>query len=312
MNYRKLLTIVLAADDNYAQHLAVVAASVLINATKPSNILIYVLSDSISLENKKRIEQTIVGLSGNVVFIPFVSNSIQGFVSGHLSTAAYLRLLIPQLLPQDVKKTIYLDTDLIVLTDIQELWDINLEGKPVGAIPDYGIMASSRMRKQKRETLGMLESQPYFNSGVMVMDVQQWREHQYGSQCIASIKRNQFRHHDQDGLNKVFLDNWKVLPLRWNVIPPVFSLAMKVVLNKYYRKEAIAAKRNPAIMHWAGRYKPWEFPLQGVFNSLYYHYLHKTAFCDIPMPKPSKDMTGKSLKRQLYRMKWANFLAKYL
>ena len=56
------------------------------------------------------------------------------------------------------------------------------------------------------------------------MDLEAWREKQYGDQVIRCVEEGNFRHHDQDGLNKVFQDNWRPLPLRWNVIPPVFTL----------------------------------------------------------------------------------------
>ena len=168
------------------------------------------------------------------------------------------------------------------------------------------------MRRQKFETLGLPEGDPYFNSGVLIMDLQQWRQKRYGSLVIGTVTQHAFRHHDQDGLNKVFMNNWKNIPLRWNVIPPVFTMPLKVLCHTSLRVKALEAMKNPAVFHWAGRYKPWEFPLEGPFNHLYYSYLKWTTFRDHPMPQPSADMKGKSIKRQNLRMKWAGFWKKIL
>lgn len=301
------ISVVLASDDNYAQHVAVACASVLKNASYPEHIDIYVLSDAIAAAQRSRIEKTVLSLGGHISFIEADSAALQGFVSGHLSKAAYLRLLIPQLLPEHVQKAIYFDTDLVVLDDVETLWNISLQGYPLGAVCDYGIMASKRMRRQKRETIGLSEGKPYFNSGMLVIDTVQWREKQYGQAVIDCISSNQFRHHDQDGLNMIFQNQWLPLPLRWNIIPPVFSLPLKVFLCSDMRKEAVQALKSPAVFHWAGRYKPWEFSVSSLFNSLYYTYLQYTEFKDVSMPQPGKDMKGKSIRRQEWRMKWAHF-----
>lgn len=301
------ISVVLASDDTYAQHLAVACASILKNSSQPQNICIYVLSDGISEERCGKIEKTISALGGHIFFIHVNSSALPGFISGHVSKAAYLRLLIPCLVPEQVEKAIYFDTDLVVVDDVQKLWNISLEGKPVGAVCDYGIMASKRMRRQKRESIGLPEGDPYFNSGMLVFDLQQWRKNQYSQEVMACISSHQFRHHDQDGLNKVFLHNWQPLPLRWNIIPPVFSLPLKVLLRGDMRRESVKALQDPAVIHWAGRYKPWEFSLSKHFNPLYYEYLQDTEFKDIPMPQPGKDMKGKSLRRQEWRMAWADF-----
>lgn len=306
------ISIVLASDDNYAQHAAVTCASILKHASHPGRIDIYVLSDAIAAERRKRVEKTVISLGGRISFIEADSAALQGFVSGHLSKAAYLRLLIPQLLPAHVQKAIYFDTDLVVLDDIETLWNMSLQGYPLGAVCDYGIMASKRMRRQKEETIGLSEGKAYFNSGVLAIDVAQWREKRYGQVVMECVSSHQFRHHDQDGLNMVFLDQWFSLPLRWNVIPPVFSLPLKVFLCGDMRKEAVQALKSPAVFHWAGRYKPWEFSLSSSFNPLYYTYLQYTEFKNMPMPQPGRDMKGKSIQRQEWRMKWARFWTQIL
>ena len=77
------------------------------------------------------------------------------------------------------------------------------------------------------------------------------------------------------------------------------------------RLEAVTALKAPAVIHWAGRYKPWEFKRSRSFNDSYYRYLAETAFAGAPMPQPG-DMKGKSLLRQEVRLGLARFWSRLL
>ena len=303
------ITIVLASDDNYAQHTAVAAVSMLTNHKDERPLHFYILDDGISEVKESAIAATITAKKGIVTFLPVKQVEVKAYTSGHIHRAAYLRLLIPSLLPESIHKALYFDTDLVVNDDVKELWEYPLEGHPIGAVRDFGIMASARMRRQKAETIGLQPGMPYFNSGVMVMDLDAWREKDYTGQVQDCVTKNDYRHHDQDGLNHVFLGNWASLPLRWNVIPPVFGMPLKVLKDAAMRIDAIEALKRPAVIHWAGRYKPWEFKRSEHFNKSYYKYLAETAFRDAPMPQPG-NMQGKSLFRQEVRLKLAKFWQK--
>ena len=301
------VNIVLASDNNYAQHVAVVAASVLCN-TK-ANVHFHVLSDGILLDKMKLVQQTIENLGGGlcVYYLSDYQCFDNLFTSGHISKAAYFRLEIANILPKKIDRVIYMDVDLLVLQDIEKLWSYDLQGNPLAAVPDYGIMASKRFMKQKHQVLGLPADSLYFNSGVVVMDLKQWREHNYAEQVIKLAAEGKLPHHDQDALNKVFMNRWMPLPLKWNVIPPIFNLFPKILLRKDLKKNAISARKDKAVLHYAGRYKPWEFELKDGFNDKYYYYLQKTAFANVDMPQPSKNMKGKSLMRQLMRLRIADF-----
>ena len=126
------ITLALAADNNYAQHLAVACASILKNTLHPEKIYFYVLNDDISSENQDLIMQTVHDLKGEVRFISVDDKKVHGFTSGHISKAAYLRLTIDQVLPETVTKVIYFDTDLVVLDDVEKLWNLSLVVSPLG------------------------------------------------------------------------------------------------------------------------------------------------------------------------------------
>ena len=303
----KNINVVLASDDNYAQHVAVVATSILDNTMVASKLRFFILNDNISEKKISLIKKTVEKFEAKIEFIDIGNDKLKNiYLSGHVSRAAYFRLMIADLVPEDVKKIIYLDVDLLLCEDIINLWNIDIGRLPVGAVLDYGIITSSRMGKEKKVVIALTDSYRYFNSGVLIINVEEWRLNDYGNKILTFAKTEKLPHHDQDALNKIFMNNWYEIPLRWNVIPPVFYLFSKILVHSKFRNEAILAKKRPAIIHYAGRYKPWEFKNYQGFNDYYYKYLQGTAFAAAKMPQPSKNMQGKSICRQLVRLKIAD------
>lgn len=305
------INIVFASDNNYAQHTAVAMASVLVNTKVPQKIQFYLIDDKIQPENKEKITKTVQNLGGNIEFIKIKNSRLEDcYVSGELSRASYFRLDIANILDESIEKIIYLDCDLLVYDDIEKMWQLDMGGKPVAATCDLGIMASARVRKQKNNFIGLPFDAPYFNAGVLMMDLKKWRDGNYAEAIIALATQNKYPNHDQDALNKFFMNNWQEIPLRWDVIPPVFNLFLKIVTKPDLRKKAIEAKLNPAIFHYAGGYKPWEYEIHNGFNEKYYEYLKLTEYKDAKMPQFDKRRKNRSIKRQMLRLKMGNMWAK--
>lgn len=305
------INIVFASDNNYAQHTAVAMASVLVNTKVPQRIQFYLIDDEIQQENKEKIIKTVQNLGGNIEFIKIKNSKLEDcYVSGELSRASYFRLDIANILDESIEKIIYLDCDLLVYDDIEKMWQLDMGGKPVAATCDLGIMASARVRKQKNKFIGLPFDTPYFNAGVLIMDLKKWRDGNYAEAIIALATQNKYPNHDQDALNKFFMNNWQEIPLRWDVIPPVFNLFFKILNKPDLRKKAIEAKLNPAIFHYAGGYKPWEYEIHDGFNDKYYEYLKLTEYKDAKMPQFDKRRKNRSIKRQMLRLKMGNMWAK--
>ncbi len=305
------INIVFASDNNYAQHTAVAMASVLVNTKVPQKIQFYLIDDEIQPENKEKITKTVQNLGGNIEFIKIKNSKLEDcYVSGELSRASYFRLDIANILDESIEKIIYLDCDLLVYDDIEKMWQLDMDGKPVAATCDLGIMASARVRKQKNKFIGLPFDAPYFNAGVLMMDLKKWRDGNYAEAIIALATQNKYPNHDQDALNKFFMNNWQEIPLRWDVIPPVFNLFLKIVTKPDLRQKAIEAKLNPAIFHYAGGYKPWEYEIHNGFNDKYYEYLKLTEYKDAKMPQFDKRRKNRSIKRQMLRLKMGNMWAK--
>lgn len=300
-----IVYVALTTDDNYAQHTAVVVSSILKNSRK--KIHFYIVHSGLTTENASNIRETALSLdvSGiDFIDIDFLKIDFAQFhISGHINIAAYFRLVLPNVLPEFLDKVIYLDTDLIVLDDLYKLWEFNLLSYPIAAVPDYGIMSSKKAIQNKSRFINILSGESYFNSGVLVINLKIWREFNYTEKLIQLIQTSKYQHHDQDALNQLFKNNWMQLPLNWNVIPPVFYLLPKLLINPRFRRTALEAKRNISILHYAGRNKPWQFKSYKGFNDKYYYYLSLTHF-------KHNNQIDKKKRYSIYRQLFKLFIAK--
>lgn len=305
------INLVLASDDNYAQHAAITLMSAYEKCDKSYCIASYILDGGISEEKKVIINKSLSIYNGTVEFIPVDTTRFENsYISFQYTPAIYYRLDLPNVLANDVKKCLYVDCDLLFMDDISKLWNTDLQGMPIGAIEDIGLTTSKKGRQEKLKSIGLKEDMCYFNSGVVLMDLQQWRERGFSKIALDLAFHKKFISHDQDILNLIFLNNWKQIDLRWNVIPPIFYLYPKLLFSGSERKRTIKAKNSIGILHYAGRYKPWEFSKNKIFNYYYYELLAKSAFYDAKMPQLSKQNIGRNFHKELIRLKIANFIAK--
>ncbi|HBJ33235.1 MAG TPA: hypothetical protein DDZ51_00430 [Planctomycetaceae bacterium] len=165
-------------------------------------------------------------------------------VSGHVSLATYFRLLIPELLPPDVRKCIYLDSDILVLRSLRELQDTELNGAPFAATFQATHDGSAYLR--------LPPGAPYLNAGILVLDLNAWREAKLSRKLIdfgLQQEHGALQSWDQDILAKYFVGNWRRLPVEWNVT------------HHYFFESAIGVRQpppEPAIVHFSGMQKPWE------------------------------------------------------
>ena len=307
------INLVLACDDNYAQHAAITLMSAYDQTENKESLESFVLDGGVSEVKKKKIKESINQCGGKVNFIKIDEDVYKDMYTSHqYSSAIYYRLALPRLLDESRKKCIYVDCDLLFYDDIQKLWDINLNGHPVGAIEDIGLTTSKKRFLEKQRDIGLKATSSYFNSGVVIMDLEQWREKDYSTIAMELASNNDFKSHDQDVLNKLFMDNWEQIDLRWNVIPPITYLYPKIVFNKRERLRSLKARRNIGILHYAGRYKAWEFEEYPEFNAYYYQLLRKSAFKDMKMPQLSKQNIGRNFNKEIRRLKLADWLTRLL
>jgi|GEM_PF-613159 len=269
--------IVLSPDNNYAQHAAVVMASVLENCNTPANVAFYILEDgSLSPENREKL--AFVVNSGAEIF--FERIDMHGVAdlpeSGYLTVNMWYRLCIASALPQDIERALYLDCDTIVNAPLPEIFKIDMGGKTVAGAMDCWWKKFDRR-------IGFPKGYRYFNSGVLLIDMKRWREVGMERKLFDFLSENpeKARLLDQTILNLVLQHEYFNLPIAYN-----FQYVPSFLEESCYlcdASEYVDTLPAPKIVHFVGMYKPWNVGLGvcNIYHLLYFRYLRKTPFAFI-------------------------------
>jgi lipopolysaccharide biosynthesis glycosyltransferase len=289
------IPIFFAADNKYARYCAVTITSIIENTSQPERLKFYILSSDISKENQQKLEQMCASSS---VGISVIDVDLSLFASlptilEHLNLNMYSRLLIPELCP-DCQQIIYLDCDTLVLSDIADLFDLEIAKKPIAAIPHIQLPYQDIFVK----TFNVRDADIYFNSGVLVIDTELWRKKQYGQTILKYCSDNIERLHlaDQDALNVVFWENYYHLPGVWNVETRLYK---EKLLGVPQDKKTNGRIKSPKILHYTGPNKPWSSENYVPMRHLYAQYSEQLSndFDWLPSsPEPKRCSTPALLK----------------
>ncbi|MBD2118572.1 glycosyltransferase family 8 protein [Microcystis aeruginosa] len=284
MQNTKTPTVVCAADNNYAIPLGVMLYSLAENL-KEGKAFIYVIDGGITNANKKKVIRSLQKLEVEVVLNWLKPQEAAFFTIveklptwGHVTIAAYYRLLIPYLLPPSIEKVIYLDCDLILKEDLNNLWKIDIDNQYLFAVQDMGCpLVSSKNGLKTYQELQIPPDTPYFNSGVMILNLKKWREDDMSFKVINYLEENgsRLRYWDQDGLNAILAGCWGKLDPRWNQLPNKFSSWQESHFSEEVYHQVMEA---PYLIHFASDDKPWKFkfsPLRDT-EKQFFEYLDRT------------------------------------
>ena len=199
-------------------------------------------------------------------------NYFPKYKNSHISQAANYRLFVDKILPSDIDKVLYLDCDLIVNNSLEPLWSIDISDCPIAAVED---MWSGKDDNYIR--LGYDKKYGYFNSGVLLINLKWWRENNICNNFIEYLKcHDNLKFVDQDILNGMFYNNRKLLSFKWNVQDGLLRRKPKV------RESSMPKLQNeikcPAIIHYTGSRKPWDYDCINPYKERYFNYLDMTKW----------------------------------
>jgi lipopolysaccharide biosynthesis glycosyltransferase len=216
-------------DDKMAIPASVVAASVAAT-TKDAHVTFYMLHApllSVKIDDlKRKLDSDLFSLVDCTV-TESLSNL---YNTNQYSEAMYYRFLLPYFVKSD--RVIYLDSDTMVRKSLASLYATDLEGRPIAAVQDYGLTYHMRdhgipvaydggyiaIDEYYSKILGFeLSETAYFNNGVLVMDLDMWKETQLSERCIDFCRQNPgLIMADQDAANRVLVGDFTKLDARWN------------------------------------------------------------------------------------------------
>jgi lipopolysaccharide biosynthesis glycosyltransferase len=189
----------------------------------------------------------------------------------HVQTASsYYRLLIGELLPSDRRRALYLDADTIVRGPIDELLDLDLGGAVLAAVPHVELP-----EKLDLSALDLPPDAPYFNAGVLRIDLVRWRDEQIGVRgldALAALPAEAVPMMDQDVLNHVLHGRWKPVSPTWNHTP----------WNVDPTHPEHSAPE-PTIVHYAGPDKPWNYRSRHDYRADYRRWRRQTPYRSDPL-----------------------------
>lgn len=246
----------MSADRNYAIPLQIALASVRHNLPAQHSLDVTVLSadvpaDEIRWKNKGR-EDCLR------VVRPSLPQRSHTPISGHISEAAYFRLCLELAIDRETSRVIYLDCDLVVVGDISQLWEADLQGEIIGAVADYSLGAWTHpIQKRLLSALNQQPRLPYFNSGVLVIDMHRWRTHGVMQKAFEFLHAHPeaASFHDQDALNAVLCNNWHQLDPRWNR-PSNYRWCRDQGQLPFGEDKQLSLD-SPFLVHFVSGSKPW-------------------------------------------------------
>lgn len=288
----KNYNIVCVSDEGYVQHAAVMLCS-LFETNKQKHFQIYFLTTSLSNVSKQRLKSLCSKYSSTISFHQLSINTLSSLPIGQWNAIMYFKLFIPYVLPQSEKRCLFLDVDMIINADIDELYNIDLEEKAFAATED---IPDCIIHKQR---LGLSQEDIYINSGIMVCDLTKWRKY-YSSEDIFHFARriSNIIINEQDVLALYFRNSIKTLPIKWNMVTFYFERVPRI-FDKY-KSELREARKNPGILHFACPIKPWYKDCQHPYKSFYKKYLRLTEWRDYKYPI-FEDMTPWKRTKRIIR-----------
>jgi lipopolysaccharide biosynthesis glycosyltransferase len=254
------IQIALGCDEAFVPHAAVVIRSILHNSPKEDHLVFNVVTTGLSEKTLVRLSKVAESDRSCLRIHALNASNLKNLPPCHLTLNAYLRIFLPELLP-DLERVIYLDCDLLPIASLRPLWETRLRPGAIAAACEdiYSIYAKLGNEDLIAffDALGMKTGESYFNSGVILMDLDGWRDQSVTEKACNWGTENPelIRHADQDILNVILKGSVHYLPLKWNLSIHMIDRANRIGGATDCTTDEKAATEDPAIIHFVGHHK---------------------------------------------------------
>lgn len=256
-----------------------------LESTPECQAQVYLLHDAdVTASDLERLRESVRRLDGELSALPLDPARLGSLPSGvraHGGAISCARFLLPEMLPE-VRRLLYLDADTLTVASVKVLWDTPLDGAVMAAVPnvvDPAIL--DRVRG-----LGLADDATYFNSGVLVMDLDAMRRRDACARVLDVIRTygERLQWVDQDALNLAFGGDIKALHPRWNAQNTLWfwRAQAEASLGEAMVEAAVA---DPAILHCEGHWiaKPWHVLCRHPYTAAYRAALSRAPWPDAPL-----------------------------
>lgn len=301
--------IVYASDDNFADIMGISIVSLFESNKDMKEIVIYILDSGIKGKNKNGIESVFEKYNrpAPVWILATNINNVLGMdvKQDRGSLSQFARLFVSSVLPKDLEKVLYLDCDMIIDKPLDELWNMDMQGKVVAALMDA-------FAPLYRKNLGLEKNDIMFNSGVMLIDLKLWKERYIEAKILEFIKKynGQIPQSDQGALNAILSHETALLNPKFNSITIFYDFTYEnmLIYRKppvfYSKKEITEAVTNPVIIHFTTSFlsrRAWIEGSEHPYTDRWLEYKYMSPWKDEPLKKYSNKKKWKDVYIKLYK-----------
>ena len=255
MKNNKIVPVFFASDKNYIPYLTVAIKSLIDKSSDKNEYRLYILTNDVRDEDiveirsyeKENVKVEIVDVNEK---IESIKNKVA--LRDYYSVSIYFRLFIPSMFPQ-YDKAIYLDSDIVVLKDLKDYYDIDLKDNFLAGRRDLNAYQKQRLKFPFKTNL-------YVNAGSLLLNLKKMRLQNIQPLLFETTYKynNIFYYADQDVINYLFKGKIKELPPKYNG-----NIVLETPFNK-------------TIYHYLGNAKPWkEYSID--FHEWYKYQAYKNA-----------------------------------
>lgn len=286
---------------------AVLVQSIIDNSSEDYFYDIVILHSIIPQEIQKRYESLILGRENfslrffhvlkYAIRYPFFQRMLKE-KSAYVAT--FYRLLIPELFLQ-YKKVIYLDGDVIVNVNIASMMEFDVSGIMLGAVRDIAgnrfYYTNNDLKKYRDEVLKLNTPDNYFNAGVLIINPNAFMEKFTRDEWWELVDSRKWHSLDQDVLNMVCQNQVLLISCTWNYVEMGGTNAKGYILDEDM-KDMLSAAPSPNIIHYVGRYKPWNQCTVPYFEQ-FWKYAVKNSFFEDNFNMIGKDLAEEGLLEKI-------------
>jgi lipopolysaccharide biosynthesis glycosyltransferase len=266
-----------AEGDDYVAHSAAMIHSVIANAPGLDVRVHYLHSPRLGRATR----DALAGMAPGIAFHEIPDDRVADLPRQEPFTQAmWYRIFLPELLPGE-PRVLYLDVDTLAVDSLAPLWGTYLGDDYIGAVTNV-LQADHTHRPGE---LGLTDPESYFNSGVLLMNLDAWRRDGCTERLreYATGNAEWLAWPDQDALNVVLGERRTRLHPRWNCMNSI--LGWESARDVLPSDQVDEARRHPGIRHFEGpsANKPWHYACRREHRDLYFEHRRATPWPDVRM-----------------------------
>lgn len=304
------LYVAYASDENYAPIAAVSILSLMEHNQDAPEIIVYYLADNMSEQAKKNLKEIVEQYQRKILFFDMKDivtrlKKLGANAFGKNSNySTYGPIFIQNFVEDTMEKILFLDCDTLICESLQPLFEEDLGQYALAAVKD--ILPEYYCKK-----LGIARDAFYFNSGVLLFNLPQWRKLACEEKAVKIMlkKHPYYWMPDQDILNVAFQKEIKVLDARYNCLSAniiwnykALKKVYEVRENYYTKKEIDNARKNPVIIHMVPDLfnRPWQDGKGNFMAEKWRAYLDRTKFAENFVYMKKEETWKRKLLKKLF------------